>query len=252
MEIAFEWQPELPPGHPPPQLLLLLHGAGGRGVDMVPLAEALHDAFPQAAIVVPDAPHRADGASDDRRQWFGIPSLDDAARIEHVAQALPPLAEWVRATQRRTRAAAAATALVGFSQGAILALELASRHDGLCGRVLAFAGRYACLPVAPPRETTLHLFHGDDDAVIPVAHAREALQHLGAVGGDATLDVAAGVGHVLHPALIQQALFRLRNHIPYRTWQAALGAAPARARAPLPHAAREAASDGDDGGVDRC
>jgi phospholipase/carboxylesterase len=110
----------------------------------------------------------------------------------------------------------------------MLALELASRFDGLCGRVLAFGGRYAALPATPPRETTLHLLHGGADPVIPVAHAREALQHLGALDGDATLDIAEGVGHELHPALIAQALFRLRNHIPHRTWRAALGGATGR------------------------
>jgi phospholipase/carboxylesterase len=241
MQIAFEWQPELPPGHPPPQLLLLLHGAGGRGLDMVPLAEALHGAFPQAAIVVPDAPHPADDAAGNGRQWFDPAGRDDTARIERVVHALAPLVDWVRATQQRTGAAPAATALAGFSQGATLALELAARHDGLCGRVLAFAGRYAQLPSAPPRETTLHLFHGGDDSVVPVAHAREALQHLGALDGDATLDIAEGVGHALHPALIDQALFRLQNHLPFRTWRAALGAAPARP-----------AVDPDGRGPDRC
>jgi phospholipase/carboxylesterase len=46
-------------------------------------------------------------------------------------------------------------------------------------------------------------------------------------GGDVTLDIAEEVGHELHPALIEQALHRLTHHIPLRTWQAALGSAPA-------------------------
>ena len=230
MEIAIERRPALPPGHPPPQLLLLWHGRGSRGAAMAPLADALQAEFPQAAIIVPDAPQPYDGDDEDTgaRQWFSSRGLDDATRIERVQQALPALADWVRAMQQRTGAGPAATAIGGFSQGAILALELASRHDGLCGRVLAFGGRYASLPPAAPRETTLHLLHGGADPVIPAAHAREALQHLGALDGDATLDIAEGVGHELHPALIDQALFRLRNHIPHRTWRAALGAAPQR------------------------
>jgi phospholipase/carboxylesterase len=62
--------------------------------------------------------------------------------------------------------------------------------------------------------------------VIPAAHARAALEALGALQGDATLDIAEGTGHAIHPALVQRALFRLRNHIPARTWAAALGAVP--------------------------
>ena len=50
--------------------------------------------------------------------------------------------------------------------------------------------------------------------------------YLGAFDGDATLDIAQGVGHELHPALVDSALFRLTSHIPHRTWRAALGQVP--------------------------
>jgi phospholipase/carboxylesterase len=132
----------------------------------------------------------------------------------------------VHSQQRRLGVGPAATALGGFSQGAIVALALALQHDGLCGRVLAFG---ACLPRRPdtaPRHTTLHFFHGSADRVIPAAAAREALQWLAVLHGDATIDVAEGIGHELHPALIDCALQRLQSHIPLRTWQAALGAVP--------------------------
>jgi len=224
MNEPIEW---LPVAGPPEQLLLLLHGVGADGRSMAPLAQALRAEFPQAAIVAPDAPHpfEAGGAG---RQWFSVRGIDEANRVPRAAAALVPLAAWVRATQQRLGVGSAATALVGFSQGAILALELAAAEDGLAGRVLAFAGRYARLPAAAPRHTTLHLFHGGADAVIPVAHARAALEHLAALHGDATIDIAEGVGHELHPVLLRCALQRLRTHIPLRTWQAALGAVPGR------------------------
>ena len=69
------------------------------------------------------------------------------------------------------------------------------------------------------------------DAVIPADGSRQALQWLGELQGDATLDIAEGVGHELHLALIECALHRLRSHIPMRTWRAALGAVPARSSA---------------------
>ena len=71
----------------------------------------------------------------------------------------------------------------------------------------------------------MHLFHGADDKVLPVDGARQALVWLGELQGDATLDIAHGVGHELHPALIDCALHRLKSHIPLRTWQAAMGGA---------------------------
>jgi phospholipase/carboxylesterase len=221
MHLAIEWLPEQQPA---PQLLILLHGVGGAGVTMLALAEALHARFPLAAIVAPDAPHPVDGGGRGR-QWFSAVGVDDSNRMPRVDAALGPLREWVLATQQRLGVGPQATCIAGFSQGAILALELVQRHDGLAGRVLAFGGRYARLPETPPRLTTIHLLHGGVDAIFPAALARATLQHLGVLHGDATLDIAQDVGHELHPSLIDSALSRLTSHIPHRTWQAAMGQA---------------------------
>jgi len=222
MQPAIEW---LPAEGRPEQLILLLHGAGAEGSSMWPLAQALRGEFPQAALLAPDAPAAVDGGGPGR-QWFSLAGINDDQRVQRVAAVLPALQAWVRQTQQRLQVGPAATAIAGFSQGAILALEAAVHDDGLAGRVLAFGGRFARLPAAAPRHTTVHLFHGGADAVIGAAHARAALQHLGALRGDATLDIAEGIGHELHPVLLERALFRLRNHIPARTWAAALGAVP--------------------------
>ena len=228
MQVPIEW---LPDTGPPEQLILLLHGWGASGAAMAPLAQALRRAFPQAALLAPDAPlpwdrAEAAGAGAQARQWYGIQDLDEQNWPGRVDAVLPALSEWVRQQQQRLGVGAAATALAGFSQGAILALALALRDDGIAGRVLAFGGRLVGQPAAAPQYTTLHFMHGSADAVIPADHARQALQWLGALQGDATLDVAQDVGHELHPALIDCALHRLKNHIPLRTWRAALGAQP--------------------------
>ncbi len=224
MQCPLEWLPE---SGAPEQLILLLHGWGGQGSDMTPLAQALRQAFPQAAVLAPDAPLRMDGQRPDRsgRQWYSIRGLNAANWAGRVAAALPLLEPWVRAQQRRLGVGEAATALGGFSQGAILSLALASLRDGIAGRVLSFGGCFTAPPAAAPRHTTLHLFHGGADKVIPAAGSRQALQWMADLQGDATLDIADDIGHELHPVLIDCALHRLRSHIPLRTWQAALGAA---------------------------
>ena len=241
MQLPIEW---LPADGNPEQLILLLHGWGSEAMAMAPLAQALRSAFPQAAVLAPDAPSvhgrgratrpQKDGAPRQQkdgaaRQWYSIAGLTPEVWAERVATALPGLQAWVRAQQQRLGVGPAATALGGFSQGAILSLALALQDDGIAGRVLAFGGRLVVEPQAAPRHTTVHLFHGADDKVLPVEGARQALAWLGELQGDATLDIAHGVGHELHPALIDCALHRLKNHIPLRTWQAALGAASATA-----------------------
>lgn len=209
----------------PEQLLLLFHGWAQDAAALAPLADALRREFPQAAVLVPESPTPADGGRKGR-MWYSIEGLADDRSLwpARVAEQLDVLAPWVRAQQQRLGVSQAATCLGGFSQGALLSLELVARHDGIAGRVLSFGGRWCMLPPAAPQLTTLHFLHGQDDAVFPVAEVQRALAHLSAHHGDATVDIAHGVGHQLHPALIERALFRLRNHIPLRTWQAALGA----------------------------
>jgi len=230
LDLPIEW---LPREGAAEQLIVLLHGWGEDGTAMAPLAQALRLLFPQAALLAPTAPQRWDRAAragEHLRQWHSIEGLSDLNLIERVDAALDTLTPWVRAQQQRLGVGEAATALAGFSQGATLALAMVARHDGIAGRVLAFSGRFATLPAAAPALSTLHLLHGADDAIFPAQHLREAFEHLGALRGDATLDIATGVGHALHPALIDCALHRLKSHIPLRTWQAALGAVPAAPR----------------------
>ena len=227
------WMPDtlqwLPTSGQTEQLMILLHGWGASAADMAPLALALRAAFPQAALLAPQGFEDAGGPG--RRQWFALGGSDgadgpvtEANRPARVAAVLPRLASWVHAAQAATGVGTAATALVGFSQGAILGLELVQQHDGIAGRVLAFSGRYASLPTHAPEHSTLHLFHGSADTVIPAAQATLAIERLAQLGADATIDIAQGVGHTLPAVLVDCALHRLRNHIPQRTWAAALGA----------------------------
>ena len=224
MQIPIEW---LPAQGQPQQLIVLLHGWAQDSTMFLPLAQALRAQFAQAAILAPDAPHAADDGRRGR-QWYSIQGIAEKAIWRARVQAGVALIEpWVRAQQQRLGVPPAATALGGFSQGGLLALHTALQFDGIAGRVLAFGARMVDLPAQPPRETTLHLFHGSADRIFDVAHVRELLDHLSQQRGDATLDVAEGLGHDLHPALIDCALHRLTHHIPLRTWQAALGAVPA-------------------------
>lgn len=232
MPDTLQW---LPASGRPGQLMVLLHGWGASAADMAPLALALQAAFPQAALLAPQGFEPVDTGLAGRstgdavltgRQWFSLAGVTEDSRPARVAAVLPRLADWVRAAQQASGLGPAATALVGFSQGAILALELAQLHDGLAGRVLSFAGRYATLPAAPLAHTTLHFFHGATDTVIPAAQSRLAMERLSALQGDATIDIASGVGHALPPTLVQCAVQRLQTHIPHRTWMAAMGAVP--------------------------
>lgn len=90
--------------------------------------------------------------------------------------------------------------------------------------MLAFAAGYTAPPESfetIPALTTLHLFHGKNDRIVSATLARSGFEHLMARGADATIDIAASLGHEMHPALMDQAVLRLQTCVPLRHWRVA-------------------------------
>jgi phospholipase/carboxylesterase len=221
----------LPEQGAPDLLFLLFHGVGANAANMAGLATRLATEYPQAAVVCLDGPDAFDGApAGDGRQWFSVRGVTEANRPERVATALPRFVAEVRAAQQRFGANVPCTALVGFSQGAIMALEAVQAEPGLAGRVLAFSGRHAVAPMHAPTDTTVHLLHGMDDRVMPAGAAIDSAERLVALGGDVTADVLPGIGHELHPKLVDRAIEQLRTFLPKRVWRDAMSEAPVLAR----------------------
>lgn len=210
-----------PPG-PAQQLILLFHGFGAGAADLLPLGARLAREYQQALVASLGAPHpRGVGGG---RQWFALDGIDDARRIERVAMAMPAFVARVRQWQRETGLGPEATVLIGFSQGAIMALEAVS-HAGevaLAGRVVALSGRFARLPQAAWPATTLFMIHGKTDPVVHYGYTVEAAQYLVALGADVVADVIPGLGHGIDGEVMDLLVQRLRTHVPKRHWEAAL------------------------------
>jgi phospholipase/carboxylesterase len=223
----------LPDPGPPELLFLLFHGVGAHADHMAPLARRLAQEYPQAAVLCLNAPDRFDAVigETEARQWFSIRRVDEANRPARVRAALPGFVATVRALQARFGMDWERTALAGFSQGAVMALEAVQSEPRLAGRVLAFAGRHAQAPTHAPRDTTVHLFHGLADTVIPAAAAIDSAQTLVELGADVTADVLPGIAHELHPALMDKAIEQLRSFLPKKVWRAAMSEAPVLPRA---------------------
>ena len=204
----------LPATLQPQQLFVLLHDAGGAAADMLALGNVLGEAFPAAAVLLPEGLVGAHADAADAN----AAGLDNAAAL---AARVLALADFLRTQQARFGIAEQSSALAGFGAGASLALALTDAHDGLVGRLLGFCGGYQLWPAKAPALTTLHLFHGQLDAVIPVQRSEADYQHLMSLGADATLDLAETLGHELHPALMAQAVTRLQTCVPLRLWKEA-------------------------------
>ena len=209
---------------PAAQLILLCHASGADGASLLPLGVRLSEAFPQATIVSLQAATPADSAQGF--EWFATADVTEQNRPLRVAQALPALQTAVRDWQERSGVSAAATALIGLSQGAEMVLELSKLQPMLASRVVAVGGRFTTLPDVPPAVTTIHFLHGKQDELTPYSHSVTAAHHLRDMGCDITAEVLPFVGHDLHPDLITLAITKLSTHIARHLWTAAQQAAP--------------------------
>ncbi|MGQ3196310.1 MAG: esterase [Hydrogenophaga sp.] len=174
-------------------LILLFHGVGAQPGDLVPLGQALAKRQPAAWVVSVRSPDPADLGRG--WQWFSVVGVTEDNRPARVAEAMPRFADTVRHWQRRSGVGAARTTLIGFSQGAIMALESTQQAPGLAGAVVSIAGRFTQPPRTAPEGTRIHLMHGDADAVMPVRLARDAADTLTRCQAEVTLDVFPGLGH---------------------------------------------------------
>ncbi len=222
----------LPAQGRPDLLFLLFHGLGGQPYDMSPAMDRLAAEYPQAALVALPGPEPFDAVPGGGagNQWYSARGLGPGDEARRVDEALPGFVLAIRREQARIGIAWTHTALVGFSQGAVMALEAVQHERQLAGRVLAFGGRPARLPDHVPPDTTVHFLHGLQDTEVPHGPAVEAARQLVRLGGDVTADVLPGIGHELHPHLIERAVEQLRSFLPKRAWREALGEAPVRNR----------------------
>lgn len=189
------------------QLLLLFHGVGSSAEDLRPLGEALAAQRPQACVVSV----RSRDASDLGQgwQWFSVRGVTDADRPTRVAATMPRFVEAARGWQRETGVGPGATTLIGFSQGAIMALESTQLPEPVAGRVIALAGRFAEAPRVAPPWVALHLLHGDQDRVMPPALATEAMAQWRTLGGQGTVDLFPGLAHGIDARVVR----RVADHL---------------------------------------
>ena len=211
------------PEHQAQQLVLLFHGVGSTPEGMVPIGRSLAEAFPQAAVVSVRSPEPSDFGQGF--QWFSVAGITEDNRAERIAHAMPQFVQTVRAWQAHTGVADQGTLLVGFSQGAIMALESTQSGAPLAGRVVSLSGRFGQDPDVVPATTVLHFFHGKTDAVIHYGFTVRAAERLVRLGADVTADVLPHLGHEVNDAVVEKLLERLTTYVPQRYWRAAQDAA---------------------------
>lgn len=180
--------------------VVFLHGYGADGADLLDIADVLAPHLPNAAFFAPDAPEPCRNTPFGR-QWFPIPWLDGSSESEAkavMALSVKDLNAFLDATLEAEGLEPQALALVGFSQGAMMALHIAPRRDHAVSGVVAISGRLL-VPERLAAEATVKppvlLVHGDQDAVVPFEDMGLAGDALAKAGFATYAHVMKGMGH---------------------------------------------------------
>ena len=181
--------------------VVLLHGLGADGEDLIGLADSWAGALPECRFLSPHAPERCDMAPMGR-QWFSVRDRSEAALRAGVERAAPALDAFIDGALDADRLGDDRLVLVGFSQGTMMALHVALRRRRAPAGVLGYSGRLigaARLADEAVARPPVMLIHGDADDMVPIAALHEAVAALGAAGVSAQWHVSSGVGHGIAP-----------------------------------------------------
>lgn len=194
--------PRLPPQRGrATQLVVLCHGYGADGNDLIGLAPHWQRDLPTVAFVAPNAPERCAG-SPTGFQWFPISRLDPGEMQKGVEAAADALNAFIDAELVRLELAGDRLALVGFSQGTMMSLHVGLKRAAKPAAIVGYSGMLArSSKIEPLGDDTppILLVHGDADPMIPPEAMFVTAGMLGEAGACVQWHLSQGVGHGIDP-----------------------------------------------------
>lgn len=180
------------------KLVIGLHGVGSNGANLAPLGQFLRQSDSGIDFESPDAPYSF--GHGPGKQWFSIEGVTETNRPQRVVEARAAFDEVISSIIARHELTnnLERVALVGFSQGSIMALDAVASGRWPVAAVVAFSGRLASPePLSPSATTQLSLIHGTADHVMPFSESEKAKAALSKAGVSAELHTLPGVGHTI-------------------------------------------------------
>ena len=207
--------PSRPPvaGGKPRCLVILLHGLGADGNDLIGLQQYWGRLLPDAEFVSPNAPFPCDMAGYGY-QWFSVQDRTPAAMLAGVRAAAPILDAYIDEELQERGLTESDAAMVGFSQGTMMSLFVGLRRERPLAGILGYSGRLIApellageLRSRPP----VLLVHGTEDPLVPFESMATAETALKAAGVPVETLACPGIEHSIDPEGLQRGGLFLRQ-----------------------------------------
>lgn len=191
-----------PRSGPARELVVLLHGYGADGKDLIEIGRQWQRLLPHAAFVAPNAPERMP-MSPAGRQWFALTLREPGERWKGVTQARPALDAFLDAELIRHALTPSALVLVGFSQGTMMALHSGLRRSPGPTAIVGYSGLLVLEPGKGPEalmaearsKPPILLVHGEADDLIPASALFDSAEALAKAEIPCEWHLSPGLGH---------------------------------------------------------
>lgn len=208
--------PIYPPisGKAPESVILLLHGLGADGENLIGLADYMSKDFPDTLFIAPNAPFKFD-MFDSGYQWFSLTDRDPVKMLDGVSAAMPILDEFINEVLAEYDLPEEKLALVGFSQGTMTALHTAIRRETAIAGVVGFSGALVAPELLDEAlcKPDICLIHGTADDVVPFDAMNQATAALKAAGFNVEAHARPNLQHSIDVEGIEIAIRFLQKRL---------------------------------------
>ena len=204
-----------PKSEKPKSLVIMLHGLGADGKDLIGLSSYMAKEMPDTAFVAPDAPQPCDVAPVGY-QWFSLQNTEPQALLEGVNSAAPIVDAFINSQIDAFGVPPEKVAVMGFSQGTMVALYTVPKREKGLGAILGFSGALIggeLLESTTQSKPPVHLIHGTDDEVVPYSVMDPAKQILETSGFDVETTTCKDLGHSISEDGLKTGIAFLKKHL---------------------------------------
>ena len=204
-------------GGKPNALIVLLHGYGSSGADLISLAPFWSKALPRVAFAAPNGPEPVRGLPGGY-QWFDLGMRDPGLTELGARGAAAAIDRFLDRELARNGLDESRLALVGFSQGAMMALHVGVRRAQPPAAIVGFSGALVTgkLKEEARARPPILLIHGDRDERIPAEAMFQAAAALAEAELPTLWHLSPGVPHAIGPDGMQLAAGFLKEMLAVR------------------------------------
>jgi len=162
------------------QVIILCHGYGGDGKDISTLAINWRRFLPDAVFLCPDAPEVCN-VNPQGFQWFDMSVEKENVILEKSLVAEEKLRNFLDEVLNNFQLEPKNLALVGFSQGCMISIQVSLKNKKKIGCVIGYSGKIINkkhLSENINSKPNLFLMHGAKDVIVPPTHLLESKEYL--------------------------------------------------------------------------